>query len=615
MVAPGRWSAVLRVTRALIPYIRRRVGRLAVTAALTLGVTAMRLLEPWPLKIAIDVLFFGLPPPALLVPLIPSEAGLLLAGLVAAIMGIAVLGAVFFYFQRLQTSAIAMEATSELRVDLYSKLHALPATFHERRRTGEMLMRLTGDIGALRETFVRLPVQLAESALLVVGIATVMLLVDWQLTLAALALVPGLVLAAGGLARPIRGAALRRRRQEGSVYAIAAETVRAVRVIQAFRGEERARARLDAADELGLQAGLRWSRLVSQLNAATTILLGIGTATVVGVASRGVLRGDITPGDLVVFLAYLRTLYRPFQDASGLLSRVTSATVAGERVVALLDREPAVADAPDAVRARRPRKTIAYRGVTVRYGREHAALQDVSLEIAVGERVALVGPTGSGKSTLVSLIPRFMDPDEGAVTIDGVDIRGLTLKSLRAQVAILFQDPAVFAMSVADNIAYGRPDASRSEIEKAVEAAGVGSVIASLLEGLDTRVGEKGGRLSGGQRQCLAIARAMLRDAPIVILDEPTNGLDDELAETVIGAIGRLTQGRTVLMITHDPRIIRVGDRVIELNSGRIVRDCPADRQRDPSGLPLPPSLPAASSRQGNRSRARSFGYRGTDEE
>jgi ABC-type multidrug transport system fused ATPase/permease subunit len=586
MARPAGRGAVRRVARALLPYIRPRTGRLAATLALTLGVTTMRLLEPWPLKVVIDVLFFGLPPPAILAPLIPADPDLLLAGVVGSIVAIAVLGATFFYFQRLQASALAMEATSELRVDLYSKLFALPATFHERRRTGESLMRLTGDIRALRETFVSLPVRLAESALLVLGMVGVMLLVDWRLTLAAVALAPGLVLAAGGLARPIRGAAVQQRRQEGAVYAIAAEVVRAVPVIQAFRAEEQALGRLRAADELGLQAGRRSSRLVGRLNGATTILLGLGTATVLGVASWGVLRGAITPGDLVVFLAYLRSLYKPLQESSGLLARLARATVAGERVVALLERVPAVADAPSAVRARRPRRSIALRDVSVRYGSGRPALREVSLEIAAGERVVLVGRTGSGKSTLASLIPRFLDPDEGAVLFDDADIRGFTLRSLRSHVAFLFQEPAIFAMTVAENIAYGRPDATREEIERAVEEAGIGSVVASLPEGLDTQVGDKGSRLSGGQRQCLAIARAMLRDAPVVILDEPTNGLDDTLAATVVDALERLTRGRTVLMITHDARIIREGDRVVELADGRVVGDGPMGPSTAAATLP-----------------------------
>jgi ATP-binding cassette subfamily B protein len=283
--------------------------------------------------------------------------------------------------------------------------------------------------------------------------------------------------------------------------------------------------------------------------------------------------GALSPGDLVVFISYLRTFARPLRRASRTTEQVTRTTTAGERILEVFDLVPGVRDLPNAKKAPPFAGEVAFENVGLRHGRGPWVLRSVNLVVRPGERLGIVGPTGAGKSSLVSLVPRFYDAAEGCVSIDGSDVRRFTLASLRRQIAFVFQEPVLFSTTIAENIAAGRPDADREEIEEAARKAGIHSVIASLPEGYDTIPGERGGTLSGGQRQCVTIARAMLRDAPIVVLDEPTTGLDQRSAAVVTDALQKLMQGRTVLMISHDLDRLRDADRIVVLENGHLVQE------------------------------------------
>ena len=566
-----------RILRALLPYLRPRLGRLALAMGGAVGVTAMRLLEPWPLKLLVDHLFFALPLPGAVAGWLPEDPDLFLLAMTGTIVALGLLTGAFYYLQRLFVSMVAIETTTAIRSDLYERLHRFSPGYHDRQRIGETLTRLTADVRTMREGLVSLPIRFVEGQLLMLGMVVIMLLLDWQLALVAMLLLP----VAAGISRRLSsrlGRALARQRaREGAVSQRAAETLGAVHVVQGYVGLAQEQARFRAAEARGAEAAMRAARLSGGIQMATGVAVGFGAAALVGLASWKVLRGQLTPGDLLIFVAYARFFFKPLRDLAALSVRLTRAMVAGERVVGLLEALPDIQEAEDARPAPAFRGEISIENVTVRGGDGRTALDRVTLSIPAGQHLILTGPSGSGKSTLASLVLRFADPDEGVVRIDGHDVSKLTLRSLRRQITTVYQDPLLFSLSVADNIAYGRQGATRAEVEAAAEAAGVAGLIRALPEGFDTEVGERGAALSGGQRQAVAIARAMIRDAAIVILDEPTTALDPQAADTVIEAIRRLakgrTGGRTVVTITHDARLASAGDRRVELRDGRILED------------------------------------------
>ncbi|OED48111.1 hypothetical protein AB838_12700 [Rhodobacteraceae bacterium (ex Bugula neritina AB1)] len=562
-----RWGPVWRTVRGLAPYICAKWTRLALTILAATGVTAMRLLEPWPLKILIDVMFFDHPVPSSLAGLLPQGDLELIIVLMAATLLIAGATALFFYIQRLQTSALAIEATTSLRTDLYTKLHELPLSFHEQRQSGEILMRLTGDIRSLRESFVSLPVKIAGNLVLGLSVLTVMFLMDGVLTLIIVVLALPLGFGFARLARPMRAAEVNRRRQEGRLFARTVETLRALPAIRIFTAEGRVKARFESTDREGICAGKRAAKVDARLNALTSLLLTIATAAIVGLATTRVLAGALTAGDLVVFAAYMRNLHKPIRETPAAMMRLLRASVAGERVLAVLLKRSEVADPLNAHRAGRLREAIQFEQVSITR-RGIPVLDRFDCTLPAGRRTVLLGQSGSGKSTLASLIPRFVDPDEGRILWDGVDLREFTLKSLRSRIAILFQESAIFDLTIAGNIAYGSPRMEQQAIEDLVGQLGLQPWINALPKGLETPVFEGGANLSGGQRQGIAIARALLKDAPLVILDEPANALDPGLQKVLAGAIDRLCADRTSLLITHDCQAIKADDNVIELPGG-----------------------------------------------
>jgi ATP-binding cassette, subfamily B, bacterial len=570
-----QWSAWARMARRLAPYVSRRRGRFTLAVLCGVGYTAMGLVEPWTMKLILDNVILDRALPAFLSPLLGFTAGnrlLLLNVLIGTIVLLAVLRGVLYYYQQLLAARIGQEATAEMRLELYSHLQQLSFTFHDRRRTGDLLARLTSDIRLLRDVFLSLPLTVTSELLLVVGMVTVMFAMDWSLTLLALMVIPGLALMLRLYQRPMRKAIRRQRDREGDIATIASEVLGAIKVVQGFRREQHEIDRFAVENRRSLRTGLKAARLEAKLRWYAEVTVAIVAAIVLGVAARRVLAGLLSPGDLIVFVSYLRTFNRPLRRVSRLAERSARGVVAAERVLEMLTVRPEVTDRPGAVPAPRFRGEIRFDAVAFRQ-RGRAVLHDATLAIAPGERVALVGPTGAGKTSLVSLIPRFYDPAAGRVLVDGRDVREYTLATLRARVSLLFQEPVLFASTIAENIAYGRAGASRDEIVDAAGQAGIHHVVSRLPEGYDTVLGERGGTLSGGERQCVAIARALIKDAPIVILDEPLAGLDRHAADLVLGGLDRLMTGRTVIMISHHPEMLRDMDRIVMLEQGRVVED------------------------------------------
>jgi len=490
-----------------------------------------------------------------------------------------------YYFQKLLASRVGQGMAADLRLDLYKHLQHLSFRFHDRRRTGDLIARLIGDIRYLRDIFVGMPIAMAEEVFLMVGMMIVMFLMDWQLTALALISLPGVAVLLRIYQRPLRAAILRQREREGEIASMASEVLGAIKVVQGFGREREEIARFTVENKRSLRTGLKSSRLEAKLRWTSEITVSAVTALVIGVAARRALSGVLSPGDLLVFMAYMRTFSRPIRRVSGTAERAARGAAAGERIFRLLDTQPHIKDLPGARRMKKIQGAITFENVSMRYGKGDPVLADINLRIQPGERVALLGPTGSGKTSLVSLVPRFYDPSEGRVLVDGVDVREMTMASLRESIALVFQEPVLFATSIAENIRYGKPEATLEEIVETARTAGIHRIVSALPDGYDTELGERGGTLSGGQRQAVAIARALIKNAPIVILDEPTTGLDHDAAGLVVSALDRLMDGRTVVLISHQMETIHGMDRVVMLEHGRISGEGAHDRMLSKSAL------------------------------
>lgn len=568
-------KALARIVRRLAPYVRERKASLALALVSTVGYMLLRLLEPWPLKLILDHVLLGLPLPSSLSFLerLVDGSQALLAVLVGSIVVIAACSGLLYYWQNVLAAHIGQQVVAGLRLEVFRHLHRLDFAFHDRRQTGDLIVRLVADIRLLRDALVKIPLDLSEHVFLLVGMAVVMLFMDWQLALVSFASLPLLVVLVRRYRKPMRAAIRQQRQQEGSIATTVAESLGAARLVQALGLEEQEVRRLSGANRRSVKEGVKAARIEAKLRWGSDLAVGLVTAAVIGVGARRILAGVLSLGDLIVFVAYLRTFARPLRRVSRTTEQMTRTTAAGERIIEVLDMVPGVRDMPGSSEAPRHSREISFEGAGLRHGRHPWVLRDINLRVPAGERLGIVGPTGAGKSSLVQLVPRFYDTTEGRVCIDGQDVRAFTLDSLRRQVSFVFQEPILFATTVAENIAGGRPGADRADVEEAARQAGIHDVILGLAEGYDTVLGERGGTLSGGQRQCVAIARAILRDASIVILDEPTTGLDQRAASLVTEALRRLMEGKTVFMISHDLHRLRDADRIIVIEKGRLVQE------------------------------------------
>jgi ATP-binding cassette, subfamily B, bacterial len=575
--AARQLAALMAVINRMTPYLRARTGSLTLALTATVGYMLLRLLEPWPLKLIFDHVLLGatLPAPLAFLDRWTDGPAQLLLVLTGSIVAISLISGFLYYWQNVLSSHIGQHVVAALRVDLFRHLQRLDFSFHDRRRTGDLLVRLVADIRLLRDALVKIPLELSENSLLMLGMAIIMLFMDWQLALLSFMSLPLLFVLVGRYRRPMKDAIRKQRRQEGDLASVASESLGAIRVIQGFGLEDHELQRFGGVNRRSVRQGVKAARLEARLRWSSDLAVGAITALVVTVAARRILAGALSPGDLIIFTAYLRTFARPLRRISRTTEQVTRTTTAGERILEIMDIESSVRDEPDAAEAPPFFGEIRMEGVGLRHGRNPWVLRDIDLNLHAGEHVGIVGPTGAGKSSLISLLPRFYDATEGTVSIDGCDVRSLTLASLRAQIGLVFQEPVLFATTIRDNIACGRPGATPDDVVEAARRAGIHGVIASLPDGYDTVLGERGGTLSGGQRQCVAIARAILRDAPIVILDEPTTGLDTRSASMVVDALQQLMRGRTVLMISHDLTRLHDVDRIVVLERGRIVQQGP----------------------------------------
>ena len=536
------------------------------------------LARPWPLKLMLDSVVLGNQQITDTVPFVPAavdslDKHLLLTLLALSMVAIVLIESTFGYFQKLWFSSAGHAATTDVMEHVFTHMQMLPKTSGGDTRTGDVIVRITSDIRTLRDLLVNHVQKLGTWALTFFGTLAVMLAMNWQLTLLGFLVVPFIFVASYLFSRNIRAATKRKRKQEGAVASVVQETLTSMTVIQAFAQEEAERARFRTEAQGSLDASIDSARLGGAFTRTIRVLNTIGAALVMWLGASRVLDGQMSPGDLVVFAAYISELYTPIQNISELTVQFMESLVSGERVLDLLHTMPRIRDAKGAVPAPPFRGELAFEEVHFAYPNGPEVLKGVGFRVAPGETVALVGVSGAGKSTVLNLAIRFFDPGSGRVSIDGNDIRGYQLQSLRRQIAVVLQEPVLFRRTVRENIAYGTPRARQEQIEAAARAAHAHEFIEALPESYDTVLDEGGGNLSGGQRQRLTLARAFLRNAPILILDEPTSGLDAVTESLFAETLNELSKGRTTLIIAHRFSTIDRADRVIVLKDGTVAQE------------------------------------------
>jgi ATP-binding cassette, subfamily B, bacterial len=543
-------------------------GGVSLTA---LGI-ALELVRPVPLAIVLDVVLGGRPLPRMLRPLLASlgtEALLAVAAasivVVTVALGAATVGANYL------TIDVGQRMVNDLRTEIYAHLQKLSLKFHYQQQTGDLLYRVMADTFSIQGMVMNGALPLVSAAIMLTGMFTVMVRYDVTLALVAISIAPLLYLAISRLSSRIHGHATASKEAESDLYSRAETIIGAVKLIQAYGREERAVAEFRKGSERSLALSLRLYSTETLFILIVESVLALGTASLVWVGAHQVLTGKLTIGALTIFLAYLKDMYQPVQNIAQNLKELSSARAGLDRVFAVLDVQPDIRDAPDA----RPLPAVAGEirldDVTFGYDEARPVLKNVTLRIAPGEKLALVGRTGAGKSTLASLVLRFFDPQKGRVAIDGHDLRRVTLVSLRRQVTLLLQEPILFRTSVFDNIACGSAsDVSLAQVRAAAQKAEAEPFILEMPNGYDTVLAQDGVDISGGQRQRMGLARALLRETPILVLDEPTSSLDVGTEAVVWKNVEEMLQGRTAIIIAHRLSTARIADRIAVLERGEI---------------------------------------------
>ena len=541
---------------------------------LVLVVSAIELALPWPLKVVVDNVLPRERPTGRLAelvgPLADSTYGLL-AACSAAVVALAVLAAVGSYLSSLLLQGVGERMIADLRTEIFSHLQTLSLSFHDKQRVGDLATRLTGDVNAVQALLVASFGTLVPNVALLVGILVVALVVQPVFALVVLLVAPMLYLVVRHYRAAIKLASKDARRHEGKVASHVNETLSTIRLVQSFAAERRGLERFRLHSDERLRAGLRQVDLQARLPAAIDVVGQVGRASVLFLGAALVLRGQLSLGLLLVLLTYLQQLYGPMKALARLSSTIAKGQAGAERIEDVLGSRAVVFERPDAVDAPPLEGLVELQGVCFGYDAAQPVLSDINLVALPGEVVALAGTTGAGKSTVASLIPRLYDVTAGRVLLDGHDVRDLTLRSVRSQVAVVQQDPLLVSGTILDNIAFGAPHASREDLLAAAQAAYVDEFVDRLPHGYDTVVSERGASLSGGQRQRIAIARALAADTPIVVLDEATSGLDAVSEDLVMRGLARLTAGRTVIVVAHRLSTLRDADRVYVIEQGRVV--------------------------------------------
>ena len=545
--------------RRFWPYARPYRRWIVVGLLLIAAVPAIDTAMIWMFKIVVDQV------------LVPQNFEPLL-WLALAYLGLTILDGLFSFLDDYVSTWIGERFLLSLRTDFFRHLQGLSLAFFERRRLGDVLSRLTGDVAAI-EGFVLGGVTDAISyALQILFFAGALFYLQWDLALASLVVTPAFWLIARHFSRMIKVASREKRRRSGSISSVAEESLSNIALVQAYDRQDSEIERLHEQGVGSYEAEMASTRIKALYSPLVDLAQLFGVLLVLGMGTWELSRGALSLGGLLVFITFLTQLYTPIRSLGKLVNRIYSASAAAERIIEFLDETPAVAEPERPRRLGRPAREIRFEEVRFAYpGGEGLAANEISFGVETGQTVALVGPSGSGKSTIAKLLLRFYDPESGRVLLDGVDLRELGLSELRANVSVLLQETLVFDGTVRENIAFGRAGAAEPEVVAAAKAADAHDFIERLPEGYDTSIGQKGRLLSGGQRQRIAIARAMIRQAPILILDEPTTGLDAASTKRIMEPLRRLMSGRATIVISHNLMTVRDATTIVVLDRGRIV--------------------------------------------
>ncbi|MCY6489628.1 ABC transporter ATP-binding protein [Leptolyngbya sp. GGD] len=570
VVIPG----IGRILKRFSPYIRKQQSLITLSMLALFGEIALRLLEPLPLKFIFDELFVQQAGGAVLhpVPLIGAlDTRSLLLLCAIAIVALAGIRGIAAYWSTVGFALAGNRVLTEIRSVLYTHLQTLSLSFYSRTRSGDLTLRVISDVAVLQEVVVTALLPLLANCLILLGMVGVMFWLNAQLAILGLTLLPIFWFSTFRLTQRIRAVSKQQRQREGSMAATAAESIGAIKLVQALSLQDKFTTVFTHQNQKSLKEGVKAKRLSAQLERTVEVLLATATALVLWRGAELVLRNALTPGDLLVFLTYLKNAFKPVRDFAKYIGRLAKASAAGDRILDLLDQAPDIYDLPEAKPAPRLAGAVQFDNVSFAYEPGYSVLQNISFTVKPGQRVAIVGYSGSGKSTLTTLLLRLYEPDQGTILIDNQDIRRYTLESLRTQMSVVLQDSLLFAASVWDNIAYGASTATEADVIAAAKLANAHEFILNLPQGYDTILGERGVTLSGGQRQRLSIARAAIRQAPILILDEPTTGLDKANEQEVIDALERLSVGRTTFLIVHDLELAARADFIFYMERGRLV--------------------------------------------
>jgi ATP-binding cassette subfamily B protein len=562
-----------RIISKFWPQIRKQNILIVISFLALVAETAFRLLEPWPLKIIFDyILLSGFETASQTFPIIRNLSTIeFLTVLAVAIVAIAALRAACAYISTIGMALAATHIMTEIRGTLYSHLQRLSLSFHSKAKSGDLITRVTYDVERIREATVTAALPLFTNVFTLTGMLAVMLWMNWELAIIAIAVFPLFILVSAHLSKQIQKVARKQRKREGAMAATAAEAMGAIKVVQALSLQGMLESSFSKDNQKSLQEGAESQKLAAGLERTVEMLVAVATALILWRGVQLVLDKMVSPGELLVFINYLKTAFKPMRQLAKYTAQISKATASGERIIDLLDTVPEIRDLRGALTAPRFRGAVEFKNVMFAYEAEQVILQNMSFQVKAGQQVALVGPSGGGKSSLVSLLLRLYDPVEGAILIDGHDLREYKVDSLRQQISIVLQESVLFAVSVRDNIAYGCLNATDAEIEAASRLANAHDFIEALPLGYDTILGERGATLSGGQRQRIAIARAAVRQSPIVILDEPTTGLDQENEREVSEALERLTQNSTTFWITHNLKVAEQADTILYIESGKVL--------------------------------------------
>ena len=555
-------------------HLRQVKGRLILAALCTLGVTAAELLKPWPLKLILDHGILDKPLPhflGFLHSMVEGSKVMLVVGASCAMVLIALFGGLFSYSQIFITSSIGYKMVYALRRELFAHLQRLSLSFHNHARSGDLMTKIAGDTNTLKDVFAESILKFSSQALEVFGMFAIMFALNWKVSLIPLATMPFLCFSLFHLYRKTKASVKKQKRQEGKVASRMTEVLSAIPLVQAYAREKYEEEKFDTVTAETLQESIRIARLEAAATRSSQIITALGTAVAVLFGALQVLHGRMLPGELVLVVAYLNNLYKPLRGLAKLSTDFSKAMASADRISEVLDLEPEIQDRPEAIEVDGLLGEIVFDKVSFDYGDGKEVLKEVSFALAPGQRVAVVGVSGAGKSTIVSLLLRLYESQAGAIFVDGINIQQFRRESLRRQIGIVFQDSILFGATIRENIAYGKPEASLEEIVSAARSANADEFIRELEDGYDSVIGERGATLSGGQQQRIAIARALIRNAPILILDEPMTGLDVESEAKVREALDRLMAGKTCLMITHDLQSVEDADQVLVLEEGRII--------------------------------------------